>query len=373
MTVLTRSDQSVLGKWWWTVDRWILLALAILIGFGILLIQAATPAIAVKHNLDTFYFVERHLIMLIPAIMIMLGVSLLSPRKVRWLATGLLVVFLPLLAATLVVGMEIKGSMRWIQLPGLSIQPSEFVKPAFAVVAAYLFARQCERQGFPALGVNMALFCAIVFCLISQPDIGMTALVSAIWFGQFFFAGLPLIFVGIFALAGIVSMFAAYYIFPHFASRMDRFLSNSGDTYQIDRAIDAFMNGGLLGTGPGQGTVKMSIPDAHADFVFAVAGEELGMLWCLFIVALFAFIVLRGFWRIRAENNLFIVLAASGLLIEFGLQAVINLASTLHLMPTKGMTLPFISYGGSSLWALAINMGMLLSLTRKRYGVGEDI
>ena len=152
---------------------------------------------------------------------------------------------------------------------------------------------------------------------------------------------------------------------------MDKFLSHTGDTYQVDRALDAFANGGLLGTGPGEGTVKMSIPDAHADFVFAVAGEELGLLWCLLIIGLFAFIVLRGFTRLKNENSLFIVLAVSGLLIEFGLQTVINLASTMRLMPAKGMTLPFISYGGSSLLALAIGMGMFLGLTRKRFGAND--
>lgn len=371
MTPLARSDQSVIGRWWWTIDRWTLAAIAGLMGFGVLLIQAATPAVAIKHGLDNFYFVERHLVMLVPAALFMFGISLLTPRQVRWLALGLLAVFLPLLAATLAVGVEIKGATRWIHIPGLSIQPSEFIKPLFAVTAAWLFSRQCERRGFPALSVNMALFGAIVLCLVGQPDIGMTALIVAIWFGQFFLAGLSPLMIGICGALGIVGLCGAYYAFPHFQSRFDRFLTHSGDTYQTDKALDAFMNGGLFGTGPGEGTVKLSIPDAHADFVFAVAGEELGLIWCLVIVALFAFIVLRGFLRLRQENSLFVLLAVSGLLVEFGLQAVINLASTLRLMPAKGMTLPFISYGGSSLWALALGMGMLLALTRKRYGLTD--
>ena len=371
MISLARSDKSILGRWWWTIDRWTLIALVTLMGFGILLIQAATPAVALKHGLDPYYFVERHLVMLVPAALMIFGISLLQPQTVRWLAAGLLLVFLPLLVATLFVGVEIKGAVRWIHLPGLSIQPSEFVKPLFAVTAAWLFTRQCEHKGFPALSVNVALYFAIVFCLVSQPDIGMTVLVSAIWLGQFFLAGLPLMLVGIFLGMGGMGLVAAYYALPHFASRMDRFLSHSGDTYQVDRALDAFMNGGLFGTGPGEGTIKTSIPDAHADFIFAVAGEELGMIWCLVIVGLFAFIVIRGFWRLQHENSLFIVLAVSGLLVEFGLQAVINMASTLRLMPAKGMTLPFLSYGGSSLWALALGMGMLLALTRKRFGLTD--
>lgn len=368
---LARSDQSVIGRWWWTVDHWILAAIILLMGFGILLIQAATPAVAVKHGLDNLYFVERHISMLFPATALMLGISLLTPRQIRWLAVGLLAVFLPLLIATLFVGVEIKGAVRWIHFLGLSIQPSEFVKPLFAVVAAWLFARQCERRGFPSLSVNVALYLLIVLCLLGQPDIGMTVLTSFIWFGQFFLAGLPMVLVGTFMAMGVGGLFAAYYVFPHFAARFDKFLGHNGDTYQMDRALDAFTNGGLFGTGPGEGTVKMSIPDAHADFVFAVAGEELGLLWCLLIVAIYAFIVLRGFWRARQANNLFVLLAVSGLLIEFGVQAAINLCSTMHMIPAKGMTLPFISYGGSSLLALALGMGMLLALTRKRYGLAE--
>ncbi len=369
---LARSDQSVLGRWWWTVDRWTLVAVALLIGFGILLIQAATPAVATKHGLNSYYFVKRHLVMLGPSIIIIFCVSLLKPRHIRLLTTLLLMIFLPLLIATPFIGVEIKGAIRWIQVAGVSLQPSEFIKPVLAVAAAWLFARQCEKKGFPGLSVNVALFGLIVVSLAGQPDIGMIVLTSAMWFGQFFLAGLPLTFVGLSAVLGMGGLIGAYFVFPHFASRLDRFLTNSGDTYQTDRAIDAFMNGGLFGKGPGAGTVKMTIPDAHADFVFAVAGEELGLIWCLVIIALYAFIVWRGILRAQNENNLFVLLAISGLLIEFGLQAAINLASTLHLIPTKGMTLPFISYGGSSLWALALEMGMLLALTRKRYGVSDE-
>jgi cell division protein FtsW len=371
MISLARSDKSVLGRWWWTVDRWTLGALIVIMGFGILLIQAATPSVAVKHGLDNFYFVERHLMLLLPGAIGMIGISMMSPRNLRRMAAWGLVVFLPLLMATPFIGLEIKGAVRWIHFAGMSIQPSEFVKPLFAVTAAWLFARQCERKGFPALSVNIALYGLIVVFLVMQPDIGMTVLVSSIWFGQFFLAGLPLILMAVVLVLGMFGLGVAYYTLPHFTARMDKFLTHSGDTYQVDRAIDAFMNGGLLGTGPGEGTVKMSIPDAHADFVFAVAGEELGLIWCLVIVALFAFVVIRGFLRLKQENNLFVVLAVSGLLIEFGLQAIINMASTMRLMPAKGMTLPFISYGGSSLWALALGMGMLLALTRKRFGMND--
>lgn len=371
MPTLARTDQTIIGKWWWTVDRWTLAAIILLMGTGILLIQAATPAVAVKHGLSNFYFVERHLVMLVPALIVMFGTSLLASRQVRSLSVALMFVLLPVLVATLFIGVEIKGATRWIQLPLVSIQPSEFIKPVFAVVAAWLFSRQCLRLGFPGLSLNIILYVFIVLCLLSQPDVGMAILVSVIWFGQFFLAGMPLMLAGVLPVLGILFLLTAYYTFPHFASRFDRFLNHTGDTYQTDKALEAFTNGGLFGTGPGAGTVKMFIPDAHADFIFAVAGEELGMIGALVIVFLFAFITLRGFWRVRQENNLFIMLAVSGLLIEFGVQTAINLGSNLHLIPAKGMTLPFISYGGSSLLAMSLEMGMLLALTRKRYGLAD--
>lgn len=371
MAGVSRSDQTIIGRWWWTVDRWTIGALIVLIGIGILLIQAATPAVAVRRGFSTYYFVERHLMTLVPSMAVMFGVSLLSLRQIRWLSVGLLVVFVPMLFCTLLFGVEIKGATRWVQILGQSVQPSEFVKPALAVVAAWLFSSHCERRGFPALSLNAALYLLIVAMLLRQPDVGMTILTTMIWFSQFFLAGMPMFFVGILPVVGVVGLLGAYYIFPHFASRFDRFLSHTGDTYQTDKALEAFSNGGLFGTGPGSGTVKMSIPDAHADFVFAVAGEELGFLGAVAILALFAFIILRGIWRIRGENNLFALLATSGLLVSFGLQMAINLGSTLHMIPAKGMTLPFISYGGSSLVAISLQMGMFLALTRKRYGLSD--
>ncbi len=369
MAILARSDRSVLGRWWWTVDRWSLLAIIIIAAVGILLIQASTPGIALRHNLDSLYFVERHILVLVPALIMIFGLSLLPMRGVLIVAGSLLALGIPLLIATPFFGVEIKGAVRWIHLPGLSIQPSEFIKPALTIIAAWLFARYKERQPFPGLGLNIVLYGLVVFFLLMQPDIGMTFLISAVWFMQFFLAGLPLAMVAVVVILALMFGVGAYYTFPHFTARINKFLHHDTENYQIEHAKSAFANGGLFGTGPGEGTVKMSIPDAHADFIFAVAGEELGFFWTALLVGLFAFIVLRGLSRLRHENNLFIVLAASGLLAEFGLQAFINMASTMAIMPAKGMTLPFISYGGSSLWAAAMGMGMLLALTRKRFGL----
>lgn len=372
MITFSRTDSSVFGRWWWTVDRWTLAALAVLMGFGVVLVQAASPAVAERIGLDNLHFVQRHLLILTPAVGVMVAVSLLTPRGVRRLAMVVFLLALVALALTPFAGDEIKGARRWIQLPGLSVQPSEFLKPAFAVIAAWLFTLQKTADGFPGTAVSIALYLLIVMLLMMQPDLGMTFITSAVWFGQFFLAGLPIVMVAALTIIGLAGLAGAYVAFPHVASRIDRFLDPaSGDNYQVSRSLDAFMNGGMFGTGPGQGTVKMSLPDAHADFIFSVAGEELGLLWCLGLVALFAFVVLRGFFRVLRDDNLFVMLAVGGLLMQFGLQALINMGSALHLMPTKGMTLPFISYGGSSMVALGLGMGMVLALTRKRVGSGD--
>ncbi len=364
-----RTDRSLTAQWWWTVDRWSILAILALVCFGSLLVMAASPAVAERIGTDGLHFVRRYFAVLPVALALMFSISLLSPRAVRLLALAGFSLALVALAYTLIGGVEIKGARRWIDLPGLSLQPSEFVKPCFAVVTAWLFAQNRVRPEFPGKWIAIILYGIVVGLLIRQPDLGMTAVVSAVWFTQFFLAGLSLIWVVLLLIAAVGGLAGAYLLLPHVASRIDRFIDPaSGDSYQVDRSMDAFMNGGLWGKGPGEGTVKLFLPDAHADFVFAVAGEELGLIVCLIIVALFAFVVLRGFSRLLQEHNLFVVLAATGLFVQFGLQAIVNMASSLHLMPTKGMTLPFISYGGSSMLALGLGMGMALALTRRRFG-----
>ena len=365
---LSRADTSLLGRWWWTVDRWTLLAIATLIGLGYVMMLAASPAVAerIKQSRDIFILKQVFFLGLAGAVVVV--VSLLSPRGVRRVALAGCLVALALTALTLVMGVEIKGARRWIALPGLSLQPSEFLKPCFAVVAAWLLAEGRRSQRFPGMAAAFAVFGVIVLLLKSQPDVGMLAVISGVFFIQLFVGGLNVVFVGIgMACMGGAAM-AAYTFFPHVQSRVLCFLNPAeGDNYQVQRALEAFGNGGLLGRGPGEGRVKDVLPDAHADTVFAVVGEEFGMILCMVIVALFAFIVLRGLLRLLAEADPFVILAATGLVSSFGLQAFVNMASTLHLIPTKGMTLPFISYGGSSVLAVALGIGMLLALTRKRH------
>ncbi len=370
MIAVARTDTSVLGRWWWTVDRWMIAALAALMAIGAVLVVTASPPVAERIGADPGYFVQRHLMLLPFAAALLIAVSLLSPRGVLTLSTALFTVGLLLLVVTLVAGVEVKGARRWLSIAGFSLQPSELIKPTFAVLAGWLFAEQ-KRGKLPGSLISLVLFLFTVGLIVMQPDLGMTVIVAAVWLAQFFVAGVSMWLVLPLAGVGAGGLVAAYFLFPHVASRIDRYLDpSSGDSYQVSRSLEAFMNGGVLGRGPGTGRVKEIIPDAHADFIFAVAGEELGVIVCLLIVGLFAFVVLRGFSRLLSENNLFVLLAAGGLFTHFGLQALINMGSALNLIPTKGMTLPFISYGGSSLLALSLGMGMALALTRRRVDSG---
>ncbi|MEW5730030.1 MAG: putative peptidoglycan glycosyltransferase FtsW, partial [Pseudomonadota bacterium] len=333
------------------------------------LTMAASPAVADRIGADSFHFIRRQFMFLVPALVVMVGVSLLSLRQVRRLGAIGFLGALVLLVAVLFLGPEVKGSTRWLTVAGISIQPSEFMKPMFAIVAAWMFAEARLNPGFPGKAIACGLYAVVAMLLLMQPDVGQTLIISAIWGAQFFLAGLPMILVVGLVVLGVAGGIGAYFTFSHVQSRVDRFLDPaSGDAYQVMTALSAFKNGGVFGRGPGEGRVKLVLPDAHTDFILAVAGEEFGIVLCLVVVAIFAFIVLRGFSRLMKEENLFVVLATAGLLTQFGLQAIINMASTLRLMPTKGMTLPFISYGGSSMLALALGMGMVLALTRKRYG-----
>ena len=362
---ITRLDTSTVGRWWWTVDKWMLAAVTMLIVIGVMLNFAAGPPAAERIHASAFHFVRKQMVFLPLVVGVIFSISLLTPLWVRRFATIGFAVFGLLVLGTLIAGTEVNGARRW--LAGGSLQPSEFLKPFFVVVAAWMFSEHRLREDFPGNLIAMGLWLLVAATLLSQPDVGMTLVVSAVWAAQFFIAGLPMIWVIMIVVAGLSGIVGAYFVFPHVASRVDRFLDPStGDTYQITQAMRAFQQGGLFGRGPGEGRVKEALPDAHTDFIFAVAGEEFGVFLCILIVALFAFVVLRALTKAMREENLFVLLAVGGLAVQFGLQAFINMASSLHMMPTKGMTLPFISYGGSSLLALGVGMGMILALTRRR-------
>jgi cell division protein FtsW len=375
MIQVPRDDRSLIGQWWWTVDRWALGAVLGIMAFGVMLTLAASPPAAERIGADSFMFAKRQFLFLPLALALMLGISLASPRHVRRLALLVFCGSAVLLAATFVIGVEIKGARRWVSLPGLStLQPSEFVKPSLAVISAWLLAQSRAERRMPGYFLSTLLVGGVLGMLVLQPDLGMSVVVAAVWAAQLFVVGLPIWVAAFGVLVGAMGLVGAYFTFNHVRSRFDRFLDpSSGDNYQVNTALEAFMNGSLFGRGPGEGTVKAQLPDAHTDFVMAVAGEEFGLVVCLIILALFAFVTLRALARASKETSLFITLAATGLGVQFGLQAAINMASTVQLIPAKGMTLPFISYGGSSALAMAICVGMMLSLTREHAGLREAV
>lgn len=365
--MVTRAERTTFGEWWWTIDRWLLFSFVALMVSGFLFGLAAYPPVANKLGLPTFHFVNRQAAFLLMAGAIMVGTSFLNPRQVRRLALLLFLAGLGMVILTLFYGAEVKGARRWLNLPGFSLQPSEILKPAFVIMAAWAFSERQSRQDMPSLTIAMLILPLAVVPLIRQPDLGQTILISAVWCGLFFLAGLHILWVIGLAGLGVSGLFLAYRFLPHVTDRIDRFLNKgNGDTFQTDMALESFLSGGWFGRGPGEGTVKRSLPDSHTDFLFSVIGEEFGAITCILVVLVFGFIVVRGMMRARANADPFCRMAGAGLVMLFGLQSFINMAVNLNLVPPKGMTLPFLSYGGSSLLSVALTSGFLLALTRKR-------
>ncbi len=365
--MLSREQRNPLSDWWWTVDRLQLAAVIALMLAGVILSLAASPPVATRIGLDPFHFFNRHVLFLLPSFIVMIAVSFLSPRQIRRTALIVFAVSIALIVATLLIGPEVKGSRRWITLIGVNIQASESAKPAFVVIAAWLFAESAKRPEMPATSMALVLLLVLVSLLVMEPDFGQTMLILMVWGALFFIAGMRMIWVLGLAGAASAGLFGAYLLVPHVAGRITRFMNPaSGDTFQVDTAMEAFYNGGWFGLGPGEGIAKRSLPDSHTDFVFAVAAEEFGIVLCLVLLMLFAFIVVRALLRAYATEDMFARFAASGLAVLFGVQAAINMSVNLQLIPAKGMTLPFISYGGSSMVSLAYGVGMMLALTRQR-------
>ncbi len=365
--MISREQRTPFSEWWWTVDRLLLAAIVALMLGGVILSLAASPPVATRIGLDPFHFFNRHVLFLLPSFIVLIGVSFLSPRQIRRAALIVFAVSVVLIVATLLIGPEVKGSRRWITLLGVNIQASESAKPAFVVLAAWLFAESARRPEMPATSFALGLLLTLVALLVLQPDFGQTMLVLMVWGALFFIAGMRMIWVAGLAATAAAGLFGAYLMVPHVAFRIKRFMNpGTGDTFQVDTAMEAFSNGGWFGLGPGEGIAKRSLPDSHTDFVFAVAAEEFGIILCLALLALFAFVVIRTLARAYATEDLFSRFAASGLAILFGVQAAINMSVNLQLIPAKGMTLPFVSYGGSSIISLAYSVGMMLALTRLR-------
>lgn len=366
--MFSRAEKTPLAEWWWSMDRELLGGLVLLLACGVVLSFGASPAVAERIGLDEWHFVIRHAIFVLLAIPVMLVTSMLSHRQARFVALGVLALMTVLLWATLVFGTEVKGARRWLSFAGQSIQPSEFVKPAFAVIGAWLFSEYMIHRNVPGRTIATLVGLAIVAALLLQPDIGQTALVFATWAVLLFLSGISWWI--IFGLAGAAGglLVGAYLFFPHFARRIDTFINpdGGGNTYQIDKALQSLMEGGWFGRGPGESIAKKLIPDAHADYVFSAAAGEFGILFCIGLVALIGFIVIRAMFAAQRQSSLFARLAASTLAVQFAMQSGINLAVNLNLIPPKGMTLPFVSYGGTSMLAVAFGMGLMLAFTRTK-------
>ena len=364
--MVSRAERGPVADWFWTIDRFFLAAFILLMGLGFMLSFAASPPVAERLDLDSFHFVKRHAIFLLPSLAIMIGISFLTPRQVRRTAMILLIVSLGMMVLALFFGVEVKGSRRWISIGSFSIQPSEFMKPAFVVICAWLFAEHARQPEIPGNLFSIMLFGIVAALLIAQPDLGQTILTAAVWGGMFFMAGMPWIWIVRLGGAAVGGFLSAYLLFPHVAGRIDRFLTGEGDTVQMDTAREAIIRGDWFGQGPGEGIVKRIIPDSHTDFIFSVAAEEFGILFCMVLVAIFGFVVLRGLNHALNERNDFTRFAVAGLVLQIGAQSMINIGVNLELLPAKGMTLPLISYGGSSMVAICVTAGFILALTRHR-------
>jgi cell division protein FtsW len=365
-----RTDRSPLGVWWWTTDRLLLGAVAVLICCGVMLSFGSSPAAAARIGLsDPFHFAVRQCFYAALGALILLGVSICSPRGIRRLAFFTYAVSIAMMAALPFIGHEAKGAARWLQVGGFTLQPSEFMKPALIVLASWMFAEAQKGEGVPGVSIAFGLYLLAITLLLMEPDVGQTVLVTIAFGAAFFMAGVP--FAWILGLGGLAlsGMVAVYFTFGHVAARVHKFVSpDTADTHQIDSAARAIAAGGFFGRGPGEGVMKRGVPDMHTDFIYSVAAEEFGLVFSLFLLGMFALVVLRGLYRAMKLNDPFEQVAAAGLFVLLGQQAFINVAVNLNMIPTKGMTLPFISYGGSSMLAMCLTMGMALALTRRRPG-----
>lgn len=367
-TVPVRATDPVLPRWWRTIDKWTLAAVLALFGVGMLLGLAASVPLAEKNGLEPFHYVKRQAFFGGLALAVMFGLSLLSPLQVRRIGViGFLGAFVALLALP-VFGTDFgKGAVRWFSLGFASVQPSEFLKPGFVIITAWFMAAAHEVAGPPGRAYSFGLMAIIVVALALQPDFGQASLILFSWMMMYFVSGAPILPLAATGAVSALGGFFAYNTSEHVARRINGFLSADVDPRtQIGYATNAIQEGGFFGVGVGQGTVKWSLPDAHTDFIIAVAAEEYGLLLVLVIIALYATVVLRSFARMTQERDPFARIAGAGLAFAFGSQALINMGVAVRLLPAKGMTLPFVSYGGSSVIASGIALGFLLALTRSR-------
>lgn len=365
-----RSDTTPVGNWWWTMDRWLLGTVFALITLGVLLSFGTSPAAAARlHYDDAFHFAIRQSVFGALAIGLVIGVSMLPARTIRRTAFFVYAAMIIVMAALPFIGHEAKGATRWVHFAGFTLQPSEFMKPALIVLVAWMFAEGQKGEGVPGVFIAFCLYLLAVGLLLKQPDLGQTILITVAFGAVFWMAGVPISWIMGLGVVAIVGLSSTYFLLPHVQARVDTFLSSDkADKHQITQASEAIWAGGLFGRGPGEGVMKRGVPDMHTDFAYSVLAEEYGLVFSLALIALFAFLVVRGLYKSLRLSDPFEQVAAAGLFVLVGLQALINVAVNLNMIPTKGMTLPFISYGGSSMLAMGLTLGMALGLTRRRPG-----
>jgi len=365
-----RTNRSAFGQWFWTIDHVLLALVVVLIGVGLIAVAAASPAAAhrlsdAKIHYAPLKFFYRQLMWVALGLPVLIGASMLPVAQVRRLGMIGTLAGVGALALVPVIGKTVNGAHRWLAFGPIQVQPSEFLKPMFIVATAALLALRFEDERMPAITLSFASLACIVALLVAQPDMGQTILFAAVWLTMAFLAGMRPVVVAGAVGAGAAGLGAAYAMGGHVRDRINQFVTGGGDTYQVRHALDCFRAGGLFGVGPGQGQMKMHLPEPHTDYIFAVIGEEFGAIACIAVACLFLAVVVRALSRLMDEDEPFVFLAAAGLTVQFGLQAAINMAVNLHLLPSKGMTLPFISHGGSSFVALCMGMGLLLALLRR--------
>lgn len=367
--MIQKRSHNIFRNWWRIIDQPIMISLLILFAFSMMMVTTSGAAVANRIGLVDNYFSSRQLVYLVAASAIIVVVSTFDKKWIRRLAVVGFLVNLLMLVAVKFFGYEVKGATRWISIGGFSYQPSEFIKPFFAVVAGWILSLKYQID-FPSFKICSLLYLIVAFLLIIQPDFGMLVVITAVFGIQLFIAGLPTIWILIAGFASIFGVIGAYLTLPHVATRINNFLDPAASgNYQVTKSIMAFEHGGIYGTGPGEGTVKQHLPDSHTDFIFAVAGEEFGAIICIIIICVFAYIVIRTLLNLMQEPDKFVQFSCAGIIAQFGLQSGINIGVNLNLLPTKGMTLPFISYGGSSTIAISIGIGMMLGLTKRKTAI----
>ncbi len=365
-----RSDTSAVGRWFWEIDKVLLLLIATLIGIGLIAVAAASPAAGERYSGGSVRFSELHyfyrqIVWIGVGVPVMIAISMMPRERAKRISLAGAAFFFVMLIFVPVLGPEVNGATRWIDIGIGQLQPSEFLKPFFVVAMAWLLSLREQDKSLPVFALSAVLVALVSALLMKQPDFGSTIIFCSVWIAMLALAGVSLRILGFLALAAVVGVVLAYFFYPVATTRIDGFLFGEGDNFQVENAMRTLTAGGMFGMGPGAGTRKFGLPEPHTDYIFSVIGEEFGLIACLAIAILYLTIVARVLIKLLDEDNSFALLAAAGLVIEFGLQALINMMVNVQLAPSKGMTLPFISYGGSSMLALSIGMGLLLAFTRR--------